>query len=90
MRADDRALLDDDDGKVRVELLQPNGGRKARGARADDHDVVIHRFALGQFGVFGQSRHPSLRSKKRAKRDSSKARLVCAPHPYATRSSEAE
>ena len=31
MRADDRALLDDDDGEVRVELLEPNGGRQARG-----------------------------------------------------------
>ena len=53
MRPDDRALLDDDHRAIRVELLQPYRGREARGPRADDHDVIFHRLARGQFVLTG-------------------------------------
>ena len=50
MRADRRALLDDDDREFGIELLQPDRGGEARRSGADDDDVVVHRLAGGQFG----------------------------------------
>ena len=50
MRADRRTLFDDDDRDSRVELFEPDRRGEPRGTRADDHDVVFHRFAGGQFG----------------------------------------
>ena len=47
MRADRRALLDDDDVEVGVDLLEADRRGEPGGARADDHDVEIHRLAGG-------------------------------------------
>ena len=47
MRADLGALLDHDHGGVGRDLLEPDGGGKAGGARADDHHVELHRLAGG-------------------------------------------
>ncbi|MHC2274985.1 hypothetical protein ACVME8_001596 [Bradyrhizobium diazoefficiens] len=49
MRADLGALLHHDDVEIGVELLQPDRGRQARGAGADDDDVEFHGFARGKF-----------------------------------------
>ena len=46
MRADLCALFQHRDGDLGVELLQPDRRGQARGARADDDDVVFHRFPL--------------------------------------------
>jgi len=51
MRANRRALLDDDDGDFGVDLLQANRGGQAGGTCADDHDVIFHRVPGGQFGL---------------------------------------
>src|SRR6202165_5221878 len=48
MGTDLRALLDDDDGKIRLELLEPGGGGKTGRTRADDHHVEFHRLPGGQ------------------------------------------
>ena len=53
MRAGLRALFDDDDGEVGRDLFQPDRGGKAGRAAADDHDVIIHGFARGEFFCFG-------------------------------------
>ena len=55
MRADFGAFFDDHHRNVRVELLQPDRRGEAGGARADDDDVEVHRFAGGQFGFDGHS-----------------------------------
>jgi hypothetical protein len=54
MRADLGAFFEHHDVQIGVDLFQADRGRQARGARADDHDVVFHAFAfdLGH-------RHPS-------------------------------
>src|SRR3546814_5475450 len=49
MRADFRALLEHDDGKLGVDLLQPDRRRKPGRPRADDHHVEFHRLAFGKF-----------------------------------------
>src|SRR6185312_3794469 len=49
MRADLASLLHHDDVEVRIELLQPDRGRQARGPGADDDDVEFHGFARGEF-----------------------------------------
>ena len=49
MRADFGALLHHDDGNLRPDLLQPDGGGEPRGAGADDHHIEFHRLARGQF-----------------------------------------
>src|SRR6185312_4289879 len=46
MRADLRALFQHDDGKLRIDLLQPDRGGEARRPRADDDHVEFHAFAL--------------------------------------------
>jgi hypothetical protein len=46
MRADLGAFFEHHDVQIGVDLFQPDRGRKARGARADDHDVVFHAFAF--------------------------------------------
>ena len=51
MGADLGALLDDDDGGVRRELLQADRGGEARRPGADNHDVEFHRLARRQFSV---------------------------------------
>ena len=51
MRADLGTLLDDDDGKLRIELLQPDRGGQARGPGTDDHDIELHPLAGGQIGL---------------------------------------
>ena len=45
MRADLGTLLHHDDVEIGVELLQPDRGREAGRAGADDHDVEFHGFA---------------------------------------------
>ncbi len=61
MRADLAALLDDADRRLRGELLQPDRGRKARRAGADDHGVELHRFArLGCLAHIAPERLPGL------------------------------
>ena len=50
MRADLGALLHHDDGDIRVELLEADGGGEAGRAGADHHDVEFHRLAGGQIG----------------------------------------
>ena len=50
MRADRRALLDHDDRDVRIELLEADRRGEPGGARADDHDVVVHQSPRGQCG----------------------------------------
>jgi len=50
MRADLRALLDDDDARVGRDLLEPDGGGEASRPCAHDDDVVIHALAFGQIG----------------------------------------
>jgi hypothetical protein len=54
MCADLGAFFEHHDVQIGVDLFQADRGRQARGARADDHDVVFHAFAfdLGH-------RHPS-------------------------------
>ncbi len=42
MSADFRALLDDDDGGLRRELLEPDCGGKAGRPGADDDNVEFH------------------------------------------------
>ena len=59
MGADLGALLDHDDGNVLVELLQPDRGGQARGARTDDDDVIVH--ALARFALRFLEIHPALR-----------------------------
>ena len=46
MRADLRALLEHDHGKLGAELLQPDRRGKTRRPGADDHDVELHAFAF--------------------------------------------
>ncbi len=54
MRADLGAFLDHDHIDFGRDLLELDGGGEPGGARADDHDVELHRFAGGQlFGGFG-------------------------------------
>ena len=53
MRANRRALFDDDNRDVGVQRLDPDGRRQARGTRADDHNVVMHRFPRGQCRIVG-------------------------------------
>src|SRR5271166_2725355 len=59
MRADRGSLLDHHHRDARVQRLQPDCGREAGRARADDNDVVLHRFARRQSGCVG---HGSFRS----------------------------
>jgi hypothetical protein len=49
MRADLGALFKHDDGKLRIELLQPDRGGKARRPRADDDHVEFHALTLDFF-----------------------------------------
>ncbi len=49
MGADFAAFFDDADRKLRVELLEPDGGGEAAGAGADHQDVELHRLARFQF-----------------------------------------
>ena len=46
MRADLRALLEHDDGKLGVDLLQPDRRGKPGRSGADDHHVEFHAFAF--------------------------------------------
>ena len=48
VRADLRAFFQEHDGKLGVDLLQPDGGGQARRAGADHDHVVFHALALGQ------------------------------------------
>ena len=50
MRADLGTLLHHDDGKLRVDLLQPDRGREPRRPGADDHDIELHPLAGRQIG----------------------------------------
>ena len=45
VRADLGAFLEQADRNVRRDLLRADRGGEAGGAGADDHDVVLHRFA---------------------------------------------
>ena len=58
MGADLGAFLHHDDGNVRVDLLEADGGGEPGGAGADDHDVEFHRLAGGQFGHIHLPRLP--------------------------------
>ena len=49
VRADFGALLDDDDGNIRRNLLEPDRRRQARGTGANHDDVEFHGLAGGQF-----------------------------------------
>ena len=49
MRAGLGALLDHDDGKIAVDLLEADRGGEPRRPRPNNHHVVIHRFARRQF-----------------------------------------
>jgi hypothetical protein len=75
VRADLRSLLDHAHGELaargRRQLLQPDRRGEARGAGAHDHDVVLHRFAIGhgepsKCGC-GASASPRLRRTPRAR-----------------------
>ena len=55
MRADRRALFHDDDRDLGIQFLEPDRRGQARGARADDHDIVIHRFPRGQCRILGHN-----------------------------------
>ena len=46
MRAELRALFDDDDGERGRALFQPDRRRKTRRSGADNHDIEIKPFAL--------------------------------------------
>ena len=46
MRADLAALFEHDDGKLRVDLLEPNGRGEPRRPGADDDDVKLHALAF--------------------------------------------
>ncbi len=46
MRAELRALFDDDDGERRRALFQPDRRGETRGPAADNHDIEIKLFAL--------------------------------------------
>jgi len=48
MRSDLGSFLDDDHVRFRRKLLEPDRRCEAGGARADDHDVELHRLAGGQ------------------------------------------
>ena len=48
MRADRRTLFHDHNRDIGVQRFEPDRGGEPRGTRADDHDVVFHRFAGGQ------------------------------------------
>ncbi|MGY4318979.1 hypothetical protein ACVWW1_008306 [Bradyrhizobium sp. JR3.5] len=48
VRADLGALLHHDDRELGIELLQPDRGRQARRAGADDDDIEFHRLARGK------------------------------------------
>ncbi len=52
MRAGLGALLDDDDGEIRRNLLQANRRGEAGRARADHDHVIFHRFAWRQLRIF--------------------------------------
>src|SRR5690606_33813622 len=65
------ALLEHADVRVRLELLESDRAREARGARAHDHDVVLHDFsfshdsaALKRRTLAKAPRAPSQRRKK--------------------------
>ncbi len=49
MRTDFGALFEHDDRKLRIDLLQPDGGRETGRPGTDDDHVEFHAFALGQF-----------------------------------------
>src|SRR6202022_3618738 len=49
MRTDFGALLHHDDGKVGIELLQPDRRRQAGRPGADDDDIEFHGFAGRKF-----------------------------------------
>ena len=51
MRADFRTLLDHNNRKFGVELLQPDRRAKSRRPGADDHDIELHGFTRRQFFV---------------------------------------
>ena len=53
MRADRRALFHDDDRDFGIQFLEPDRRGQARRPRADDHDIVIHRFPRGQCRILG-------------------------------------
>ena len=59
MGADLGALLQHHDGDLGVDLLQADRGRKTRGPRANDHDIVFHRFAFDP-GLISHPLVPSL------------------------------
>ncbi len=52
MRADFCTLFQHHDGEVRIDLLQPDRGRKPSRSGADDHDIELHRFTFRQFHFF--------------------------------------
>ncbi len=47
MGADLGALLDDDDGNIRVDLLEADGGGEAGGTGTDNNNIEFHRLAGG-------------------------------------------
>jgi hypothetical protein len=51
MGADFRALFHDDDGKLGIDLLQPDRRRQTRRTGADDDNVIIHRLARLQSDI---------------------------------------
>ncbi len=55
MRADRRALFHDDDRDVGIEFLEPDRRGESCGTRANDHDIVIHRFPRGQCRILGHN-----------------------------------
>ena len=53
MGADLGPLFQNDDGKLRIDLLQTDGCGQTCRTGTDDHNVEFHAFALGQFHRVG-------------------------------------
>jgi len=51
MRANLRTFFEHHNGKVRIDLLEPDRSRKPRGASAHDHNVEFHALAWCQVVV---------------------------------------
>src|SRR5205085_7223519 len=62
VRADLGAFLEHADRNVGRELLRADGGRESRGTGADDHDVVLHRFARHAAIIIGAPCPPAASS----------------------------
>ena len=62
MRADGRALFHDDNRDVWVQHFESDRRGQTRGPRADDHNVVVHRFPRGQCRIVG---HDAFRRQSR-------------------------